>query len=303
MKVVVTGGAGYLGYDLVQLLDKNPRVNDLVIYDNLAAKNLSFLFGTRLSKTTFIEGDILDSVLLQKVVEGADVVFHLAAYVWETYGYNQSLQFDQINKWGTLSLIRCMNETQMPQRLIYISSVAVYPFEENLSLVNQEPAPSNPYGKSKLDGEKYCQALNSAKDWKIVRLGNVFGYNPCFRRDSVINNFIVEASLYNRIKIFGDGSQFRPFLHVSRAARFLAGLTEGENSQDIETIFDFCANVNDIKEVMMESFKDMEFVYLNLENKAISQLFPEKVFADENITKLKEEIEKFKNSLRIGEIN
>ena len=84
MKVFVTGGAGYIGTELVSLLLANPQVEKVVVYDNLSRLNYNLFMGQRLpgsERLSFIKGELLDSRALRKVLKGIDVVYHLAAKV------------------------------------------------------------------------------------------------------------------------------------------------------------------------------------------------------------------------------
>lgn len=302
MRILVTGGAGYIGYDLLSSLKNNPLIQEIIVYDNLFSKNYSFLIGERLAKVKFIQGDILDSYKLEKVVQHCDIIYHLAAHVNEPYNYYQNLQYDQINKWGTLSVVRAINSTKKTQKLIYVSSTAVYGFREEISLENSKEEPDNAYGKSKLDGEKYCYALNAEKEFKIIRPGNVYGYNPCYRQDSVINGFVMDAVLFNKIKIFGDGNQYRPFIHVKNISKFLADQAQPITDCKLEVKIDFCARVNDIKQLFIEKFPNLEFTYLNQDLKFPSQSFNSKTLRTDSLELLKSEITFFQEQFRINSI-
>ena len=103
MKVVVTGGAGYLGSELVHRLAFNERIEQILIYDNLSRGNFNVFLGDRKlnSKLKFLKADILDSRTFGQAIRDADLVYHLAAKVTTPFADRQAHLFEQVNHWGT----------------------------------------------------------------------------------------------------------------------------------------------------------------------------------------------------------
>ena len=303
MKVLVTGGAGYIGSSLVEELNDLPHISSIIVFDNLSRSPLAFFIGRKkLQKVKFIKGDILDGYALDQVVSGVDVVYHLAGYVMSPFSYAQNILYEQINQWGTLNLVRCIqNNGRQLKKFIYLSSTAVFGLR---GLVDEslEPEPTNAYGNSKLTGEKFAALLNEICPVSIIRSANVFGFNPSFRLDSVLNNFIFHGVVDNKILIYGNGLQSRPFISLNELITHLLA----EAAQEIPhrrtpvCLMQFNANMGEIKDWLLQNhLPDLEYTYvnrnLNYEGQlwgnlpAVTTMYPslDQVFAD------------FKNNLKV----
>ncbi|MEC7241905.1 MAG: NAD-dependent epimerase/dehydratase family protein, partial [Myxococcota bacterium] len=103
MRILVTGGAGYVGTALVEALAKREEVEDVVVYDNLSRSNPNLFLSEKLpsDKIHFVRGDILDSRRLKRELQGIDVVYHLAARVSTPFADADFHGLDQVNHWGS----------------------------------------------------------------------------------------------------------------------------------------------------------------------------------------------------------
>ena len=124
MRVLVTGGAGYMGTELVYRLASEPSIKDILVYDNLCKGNYNLF--TRLRKVPsnivrFVQADNLDSRGLRKHMEDTDVVFHLEARVETPYADQNAHDFEQTNHWGTAEVVYAAEEVRV-SRLIHLSS-------------------------------------------------------------------------------------------------------------------------------------------------------------------------------------
>ena len=107
MRILITGGAGYIGYSLVkQLLEDVDQLHSIVIYDNLSRRNYSFFTEAKFDHkpVKLIQGDILDGRMLEQALEGIDCVVHLAAKVTTPFADSDAHTFDQVNHWGSAQL-------------------------------------------------------------------------------------------------------------------------------------------------------------------------------------------------------
>ena len=228
MKILITGGAGYIGYSVVrQLIDKADKVESIKVYDNLSRRNYSFFTEGKFNRTSvkFIQGDILDGRMLQQALEGIDSVVHLAAKVTTPFADSDAHSFDQVNHWGSAQLAYAIEKSSV-SKVVYLSSMSIY---GDHSLPISEDTSTNPhsfYGRSKLDGEKQLGVLQRDRQLYILRSGNVYGYNPTYRIDAVVNRFLFQANFLGKITINGSGEQHRSFIHVDKVAHAITRILD-----------------------------------------------------------------------------
>lgn len=265
MKVLVTGGAGYIGTELVTLLVNNPLVKEVVIFDNLSRLNYNLFLGLRLKnhqKIKFIKGELLDSRVLKKTLKGVDVVYHLAAKVTTPFANADAHAYEQVNHWGTAELVYAVEASDV-KRFIYTSSTGVYGSSNMPAHEDKPPEPQTFYAVSKLRGEEHVRRLIGKIDTYIMRCGNVYGYSKSMRFDAVINKFIFEANFNRLITIQGDGKQSRTFIHIDMVARALDNLLTADLPSDVYNIVDKNLKVIDILDVLKELIPDLEFIFIN----------------------------------------
>lgn len=265
MKVLVTGGAGYIGTELIGLLVADERVNQVIVYDNLSRSNHNLFLGLKLTnhtKLSFVKGELLDSRGLRKVLKGVDVVYHLAAKVTTPFASDDAHSYEQVNHWGTAELIYAVEESNV-KKFIYTSSTGVYGSSNEEVDEQTAPSPKTPYAISKLRGEDHVRRLMEKRDTYIFRCGNVYGYSKSMRFDAVINKFVFESNFYKRITIQGDGKQSRAFIHIDQVAAALANLLFSALPSGTYNLVERNIRVFDIVDVMKQLVPPLEFIYIN----------------------------------------
>jgi UDP-glucose 4-epimerase len=265
MKVLVTGGAGYIGTELVANLIAHPDVEKVIIYDNLSRLNYNLFLGLRLQrhyKISFIKGELLDSRALRKVLKGVDVVYHLAAKVTTPFANTDAHMYEQVNHWGTAELVYAVEESSV-KRFIYASSTGVYGSSKEAVDETAIPEPQSLYATSKIRGEEHVRRLTDKIDTYIMRCGNVYGYNKSMRFDAVINRFVFEANFSKMVTIQGDGKQSRSFIHVEMLATALANLLESDLPSGTYNLVDRNIKVIDILDALKELVPSLEFIFIN----------------------------------------
>ncbi|MDH3322313.1 MAG: SDR family oxidoreductase [Flavobacteriaceae bacterium] len=265
MKILITGGAGYIGTELVYELNKNPEVKEIVVYDNLSRGNINLFIGSnKLSnKIKFIQGDILDTRLLRESLKGVDVVYHLAAKVTTPFADQNAHFFEQVNHWGTAELTYAIEESEV-KKFIYTSSASVYGASSQEADEQTFPNPKTFYGISKLRGEEQVNRLFD-KDMEvfIIRCGNIYGYSKSMRFDSVINKFMFEANFKNRIAIKGSGDQHRSFIHVDKTANILSNLIFSKLPKGTYDLVEDNLSINEIAETFKDIFPKLENIFIS----------------------------------------
>lgn len=265
MRILITGGAGYIGTALVSQLAARHDVESIVVYDNLSRPNFNLFLGDRIiggNKITFQRGELLDSRLLRKALKNIDVVYHLAAKVTTPFANSDAHMYEQINHWGTAELVYAIEESQV-KRVIYTSSAGVYGSTTTAVNEHTEPNPQTFYAISKLRGEGHVRRLSTSRDTFIFRCGNVYGYNRSMRFDAVINRFVFEANAEKRITIHGDGSQTRSFIHIDQIATALANAASVQLENGTYNLVDRTAQVMDIVDELKQLMPELEFILIN----------------------------------------
>lgn len=265
MNVLITGGAGYIGTELLKQLSKNPKVEKVKIYDNLSRDNYALFTGHKYEQhqnISFINGELLDSRKLKKALEGIDIVYHLAAKVTTPFANTDPHFFEQVNHWGTAELVYAIEESNVSQ-LIYSSSIGVYGSSTNEIEESSEANPKTFYAISKLRGEEHIARLMPKIKTNIIRCGNVFGYSSSMRFDSVINRFVFESNFSNRITIHGDGKQSRAFIHVDYIAKIFNKLIGSETPSGFYNLIQENLSILEIVDVLKEVNPTLEFIFIN----------------------------------------
>lgn len=221
-RILVTGGAGFIGSHTVNLLlGKNMEVT---VLDNLSSGRLENLDLTHRS-LRFIKGDILDYPLVQDLVNEADAILHLAAIASVPLSLENPLYTFQINELGFLNLIQAVKLRATPPRLVYASSAAVYgnthilPSHEDIAT---SPALLSPYALHKKHNEEHADLYHRLYGLPstALRYFNVYGpgQDPQSAYSGVISRFTAAYKNDQPLTIFGNGSQSRDFIHVTDVA-------------------------------------------------------------------------------------
>ena len=213
MKILVTGGAGYLGSILCRkLLDKGYEVRmiDTFWYGKKPIENL-----LKNKNFEIIEGDIRNLVVTLKAMKGVDTVIHLASLVGMPASSIEPKSSEEINYLATKNIAE-LCQLHNIGTYIFASTCSVYGSQSNTILTEKSACdPFDFYAKQKYLSERATGWLNRAPT--ILRFGTLFGVSPRMRFDLVINLFIAQAIKEGKITVNG-GNQIRPFLHVSDAA-------------------------------------------------------------------------------------
>ncbi|MGV3639300.1 MAG: NAD-dependent epimerase/dehydratase family protein [Adhaeribacter sp.] len=272
MKILITGGAGYVGTELIQQLLQNPQIEEIIVYDNLSRQNFNLFIGhNKLSnhKIRFVQGDILDSYKLRKLIGQVEVVYHLAAKVLTTFSNDDPHLFEQVNHWGSAELSYALEQSNV-QKVVYLSSSSVYGDSEDQIEESSEPQPRTYYGISKYNGEKMIARLSDRMETYIIRCGNVYGYSRSLRFDAVINKFMFDAHYTNRITIQGSGNQQRAFIHIKKVVQDLADLLTSQVPGGTYNLVDKNLSVMEVANSLRQVYPDLETLFILQDRKSRS---------------------------------
>ncbi|MCD4822549.1 MAG: SDR family NAD(P)-dependent oxidoreductase [Methanococcoides sp.] len=264
-RVLVTGGAGFIGSHIVDRLMENG--NEVIVFDNLSSGKIGFI-EHHLDKPNFtlIKGDLLEAEKLETVCQGIDLVYHVAANPDVRLGaVDTKVHFDQ-NITATYNLLEAMRKSDVPN-IVFTSTSTVYG-EATIIPTPEEYGPLIPislYGASKLACEalitSYCHTFDM-NSW-IFRFANIIGDRSTH---GIIFDFINKLKINSeQLEILGDGRQEKSYLHVSECIDAI--LFAVKNSRDAVNIFnvgsDDTINPTRIGEIIVEEMglEDVEFTY------------------------------------------
>jgi len=216
MKYLVTGGAGFIGSNIVgELLKRNETVRVLDNFSTGKRENLS----QYMDSIELIEGDIRSYHIVAEAVDGMDFILHQAALPSVPRSIKDPITSDEVNVGGTLNILEAARDADV-KRIVFASSSSIY--GDSVELPKHEgmiPNPLSPYTVSKLAAENYCRVFSRIYNVETVclRYFNVFGpqQDPNSQYSAVIPKFIQTMLNDNAPVIFGDGTQTRDFTYVA----------------------------------------------------------------------------------------
>lgn len=224
MKILVTGGAGYIGSALIpELLNAGHQVR---VLDSLLFGQTSLLPYFINENFEFIKGDIRNFELTQKAVEGMDVIIHLAAIVGAPACKKDPKLAQEVNHFGTANI---NNARDVSQKMFYASTGSVYGKVENICREDLPVKPLSAYGETKLRAEEEVMSKGNAIAY---RFATAFGLSPRLRLDLMPNDFVFNA-LKNRYLVVYDKNFKRTFIHVRDMVNaYLFGIANFESMKN-----------------------------------------------------------------------
>ena len=217
-KVLVTGGAGFIGSHLVERLS---AANEVTVFDDLSTGSLRNLEAAK-EEVRLHRASILQPRQLAKALEGQEVVYHLAAKTSVPESVEKPDEYWRTNVEGTLNVLKAAADAGV-KRVVFVSSAAVYGLSEVVPKVEtMRPEPASPYATTKMVGEFACEEISQLKPLETVVLRAFNAYGP--RQDpnapyaGVIAKFSSAVAQGRGVEIYGDGDQTRDFLYAADAA-------------------------------------------------------------------------------------
>jgi UDP-N-acetylglucosamine/UDP-N-acetyl-alpha-D-glucosaminouronate 4-epimerase len=230
MRVLVTGGGGFIGSNLVRALLE--RGDDVRVLDNFSTGNRANLADIA-GEVEMVEGELRSYERVHAATRGVEVVFHQGALPSVPRSVQDPLTTAAVNTEGTLNVLLAARDESV-RRVVFASSSSVYGNSDELPRVEtQNPDPISPYGVSKLAAERYCVSFSRVYPLETVALRyfNVFGPNqdPSSQYAAVVPKFITTVADGRPVPVYGDGEQQRDFTFVSNVveANLLAAEAEG----------------------------------------------------------------------------
>lgn len=230
MRILVTGGAGFIGSNLVKRLAKENY--EVIVIDDLSTGNLDNLKEV-MDKIKFVRESVLNLDLLKKEFEGCDYIIHLAAIPSVLASVENPIKTNEANINGTLNVLTAARDCKV-KRVVYSASSSRYGnSKEAVKLENIEAEQLSPYALQKKTGEEYCKLFYDFYGLETVSLifFNVFGPNqdPNSPYSAVIPKFIKQIANDQRPIIYGDGTTSRDFTYVENNINAIISACTAEN--------------------------------------------------------------------------
>jgi len=268
MELLVTGGLGYIGSALVPHLLDQDEVSGVRILDNQSTGSPRNLLGVGLGEDRPIDvrtGDVREYGAVESAVQGVDRVIHLAAITGAASTHDRREETFAVNYEGTENVLRAAQKHDVAN-LIFASSCNLYGRAAATELTEDaEPDPLNPYAESKYRAEQLLR--ESDLEGTALRMSTNFGYAPGVRFNLVVNHFAFRALTGRPLTVYGDGTNWRPFIHVRDAARAFAHAALNPEQYD-RTVYNVGANdqnyqIREIASVVREELDtDLAITYL-----------------------------------------
>ncbi|MDB3993924.1 NAD-dependent epimerase/dehydratase family protein [Gammaproteobacteria bacterium] len=268
MKILLTGGAGYIGNELVYRLSEETGIEEILVYDNLCKGNYNLFTGLRKvpgKNVRFLQADILDSRSLRSAMKGVDLVIHLAAKVPTPYADQDPHDFEQSNHWGTAEVVYAAEEESVG-RFIYLSSQSVYGHGE-VKNTEHPRVPTSYYSISKMRGEEHVLRLMEKVSVQLVRCANVYGYSKNLRVETEINQLVFDAHFSNRVSIHGDPEFTQTYISLYRLVEVLAQMVNQNVESDVY-------NLSHLSVSSMDMVEGLKVIYPGLETIFVDQHIP-----------------------------
>ena len=268
MKILLTGGAGYIGNELVYRLSEEAGIEEILVYDNLCKGNYNLFTGLRKvpgKNVRFLQADILDSRSLRSAMKGVDLVIHLAAKVPTPYADQDPHDFEQSNHWGTAEVVYAAEEESVG-RFIYLSSQSVYGHGE-VKNTEHPRVPTSYYSISKMRGEEHVLRLMEKISVQLVRCANVYGYSKNLRVETEINQLVFDAHFSNRVSIHGDPEFTQTYISLYRLVEVLAQMVNQNVESDVY-------NLSHLSVSSMDMVEGLKVIYPGLETIFVDQHIP-----------------------------
>jgi UDP-glucose 4-epimerase len=261
-KVVITGGAGFIGSNLAaMLIDKG---HDVTIIDDLST---GLLANVDRKNCKFIELSITDAPQLKKAVKGAETIFHFGARGSVPRSIKNPVATNEVNATGTLNVLEAARESG--SHVIFSSSSSVY--GRNMQLPKEEKmwlGPITPYAASKLSAESYVEAYGSSYELPvtILRFFNVFGprQRPDHEYAAVIPKWIWLAMQGKPLDLYGDGTQSRDFTYVKTVVDIAVSAMENKITTEgaVNLAYGNRISLTQVIDTLSEEFPELKVNYL-----------------------------------------
>ncbi|MFC1623842.1 SDR family oxidoreductase [Candidatus Omnitrophota bacterium] len=270
MKIVITGALGHIGSKLIRKIPLDFSKAEIIMIDNLLTQRYCSIFNLPLEGNyRFIEADVLD-IDLEAVIEGADVVIHLAAITNAQDSIRNKEQIENVNYNATVRVGKACMNAKSP--MIYVSSTSVYGTQREIvdeDCLSTELQPQSPYAETKLREERFLQTLGVSGGLRFVicRFGTICGSSPGMRFHTAVNKFCWQAVMKQPLTVWRSAlHQLRPYLVLNDAMKAFEFIIKNELfDQRIYNVLTENLTVNSILQFIKQHVPRLDVKYVDAE--------------------------------------
>jgi len=273
LRVLVTGGCGYIGSALVPQLLEDDRVGEVVVFDSLSSGSPANLAGCIDDRLRFRRGDVREYGDVESATRGMDAVVHLAAITGAASTHDRRGETMAVNRDGTENVLTAAGKFDV-ETAVLASSCNNYGRVASRDIDEEtDQSPLNPYAESKVAAEGLlADAIEEyGIDGTALRMSTNYGWSPGIRFNLVVNHFVFRGLTDRPLTVYGDGTNWRPFIHVEDAARGYAHAALNPDAWP-HLVYNVGTNaenyrIEEIAEVVREELgRDLEITYLEEEH-------------------------------------
>lgn len=284
MKILITGGAGFIGSNLAKRLVEDNH--DVVVIDNLLRGNK--IDRTTFSKIEFINGDVRDFELVNKTAKGCDVIYHFAAVLGVDVVADNPVETMDVEVIGTRNVIQAAENNNV-SKILYASTSGIYGHSAIESALTEEVLvdPRTSYAMAKRYNEIYLASHHEEKGLHAIalRFFNVYGRNQDNRM--VVPRFFEQALENKRITVFGTGMQTRDFTYIDDTVEACVRLMEIDGYHIVNIANEEEWNIEHLaKEIKAITGSSSEIAYIDAPKKRYDYEVERRVGSSEKLTKL-----------------
>jgi len=225
MDILITGGCGYIGSTLIPQLQSEPTVDSVRVLDSFSSGSPRNLIEVQVADGfEFQRGDVRKYADVENAMRDVDAVIHLAAITGAESSQNRREETFAVNYEGATNVFAAATKLNV-STVVFASSCNTYGRATSTNIDESvEPDPLNPYAEAKYDAEQELVEHVKAGDFDgtALRMSTNYGFSPGIRFNLVVNKFVFRALTGRPLTVYGDGSNWRPFIHVKDAARAFA---------------------------------------------------------------------------------
>ena len=286
MDVLVTGGCGYIGSALIPMLQADDAVESVTILDSLNSGSPRALLGALSpvdgnegesedddrAAVDFRRGDVREYGDVENAMREVDTVIHLAAITGAASTHDRRDETFAVNYDGFENVLKAAGKFGV-DNVVFASSCNIYGRATSMDIDESvDPDPINPYAEAKYEAESLLREYCEDHDMQgtALRMSTNFGYSPGVRFNLVVNYFVFRALTGRALTVYGDGSNWRPFIHVEDAARAYksAALDPDAWTNAVYNVGSNDGNyqISEIAEVVREEVGPVDITYLEDEH-------------------------------------